>query len=226
MGLHGKDELLVVGPTWAIEWLAAGKQPEERESLFAENATAGKFRDILEAEIFWLLQIPRLLEMQSNHQFNADRYFELLDKTKSLVSELIPSEYWDRIIQKVPITQLNLKPNSDIAGGRLGLLLRASAEHIANFSSAKDATEYAISRCNEAFRALAELESKAKEGFDNHPIWWSQWLAEKERKAPVVRDENFEALSMNYLARRVNADMLPRPRQESVHTKWLRLTEA
>ena len=226
VGLHGKDELLVVGPTWAIERLAAGQQPDDREGLLAENASALKFREILEAEIFWMLQVPRLLNFASNPKDASGRHFDVFSNAKSSIADLISAEYWERIVQKVPHVELDQKLNPEVASGMLGLLLRASTENISNFFISTDPTEFAISRCKEACLALAELDRKAEDGFDNHPIWWSQWLDKKEKGGPPPPATSQEILLTRYLAQSVNLEMQPRPRQESVHTKWLLLTEA
>lgn len=226
VGLHGKDELLVVGPTWAIERLAAGQQPDDREGIYSENATALKFREILEAEIFWMLQVPRLLNLASNPKASAADHLDVFSIAKSSVDGLISPEDWDRIVQKVLHVELDQKLNQEVASGMLGLLLRASKEDIYNFFISTDPTKFAISRCKEACLALAELNRKAEDGFDNCPVWWAQWLDKKGKGELPPPSTSQEILSTQYLAQSANLETQPRPRQESVHAKWLLLTEA
>ncbi len=226
VGLHGKDELLVVGPTWAIERLAAGRQPDDQDGQPTESAAALKLRGILEGEIFWMLQVPRLLDLSVDRILDPSRYYEFADRIKLSLADLISEEYWDRIAQKIPTAELDQKLNPKVAVGMLGLLLRATPEHISNYFASTDPVEFAKSTCREACLALAELDSKAQEGFDNHPVWWAPWLNSKDKNAPIPAVNTQEGLSIRYLAKSANPDTQPRPRQESVHSKWLLLTEA
>lgn len=59
IGLHGKDEVLVLGPRWAIERLASGeREPETLEYSGMIRASI----EIAESELAYLRQIPALIK--------------------------------------------------------------------------------------------------------------------------------------------------------------------
>lgn len=62
VGLHGKDELLVVGPPWALLKLAAGVAPKVQPQEDARARYKEAIRTVVE-EAFWICRVKSLIDI-------------------------------------------------------------------------------------------------------------------------------------------------------------------
>lgn len=219
VGLHGKDELLVIGPAWAIERLAHGEQPEKKTNQPASVCDHGAMiRDILESEIFWLIQLPRLLACSVGSEIKSAHVSDAIASIISEYSSVLGQDYLERILKKLSPQEIDAKLSKNIAEEMLCILMRADHKLINKFFESNDPNHYSITKCHEACVALANFDDNF---LDDHRIWWAEWT----QNPTATRIAMLLPEKAIYLATSANPDKKPTQRKESIHLNWLRLTE-
>ena len=108
----------------------------------------------------------------------------------------------------------------------LGVLLRARVDLIAEYFEKNSVIDYVIAKCQKACAALIDLDKRANISLDDHPIWWKSWIKNGDASSAATSADIAAPEPCVYLAASINPETKPIQRKESVHAKWLQLTEA
>src|SRR5450759_823580 len=71
VGLHGKDDLLVLGPTWALERLSRGESPEPLKAVGRKD-WLWTAQNMVQTELDCLSHLPGLLRRAKSVQPSAE----------------------------------------------------------------------------------------------------------------------------------------------------------
>lgn len=174
VGLHGKDELLVLGPDWAIENLGRGDEPNptEVDSFIAEQ------KRTLEQQ----LELVGLLREVTSFMKNQSSRFRSLDaRNEFKLVEIGWNERLPNFLHRPSYrqdTKALQAEYDELASLREAMTFvnRCFAAHIIVTDALLVSTEAALpawqSNLNAATEAVRQLQDEAEQG--THP-WWFTW---------------------------------------------------
>lgn len=220
IGLHGKDELLVVGPTWALLRLAAGqatkREPQEGVRVQYHNAV----RTVVE-EAFWLSRIGVLLQISSGAPLRP-KFLSELNFTLSVGVEtcFVKNPLWLHMQTDVASQEGRVEFLKFASVDMLQGMFRCSIEVVQQYFLENDLNSFIEESLKECVEVFNELNNGLEEYDDVHTIWWGEWES-KEIQSPVV--PNYVTKSgRNITGYPTREESLHAkvPRRYSMHEKW------
>lgn len=220
IGLHGKDELLVVGPVWALLKLAAGHKPKESPPDNARVGYEQALQTIVE-EVFWLLRVPMLLAISRGTDWQDRPLSQIVNEFSSETTTYFATDpAWLQMQSDVTVHEGSKELVQFVATDLLQGMFRCSIESVLQYFSAIDVIDFIQVCIKECFNKYQEVRVEAEDRSDIHSMWWAEW-EEKPKKYAFM--PNFLSKSgRNITAYPTKPDSLPdpRPRRYSMHEKW------
>jgi hypothetical protein len=187
VGLHGKDELLVLGPTWALLKLAAGCAPKEPAIGNARDAYRNAVRTVLE-EAFWLLRVPALLDLSRGAVASCGALTRVALSREAIPTCFTADKAWQAMQQAVgrhddSIDFLNFAAVEILQG-----MFRCTVEVVQQYFTMYDVRAFvasAIAECEEKYLGFVADQERMD---DVHQAWWSEWEPKTSGSAPLGPD--------------------------------------
>ena len=220
IGLHGKDELLVVGPVWALLKLASGQKPKES---IPENAHVEYQRAIqtVVEEAFWLLRVRALLSVSNGMAWHTRILSQTVDDfPPQAAAQFLTDPLWLHMENDVAAHEESKEFVQFAATDLLQGMFRCSVESVQEYFSKIEIAGFIQECLNECVTKHQEMLAEAEERSDIHSMWWAEW-EEKSKKHSFM--PNFIVKSgRNITAYPTKSDTLSdaRPRRYSMHEKW------
>lgn len=224
VGLQGKEDVLVVGPKWALARLAQGDLPKNGDYA-AVGTTVNKAKSFAAEQLYWFTRLPELVAAAKGA---PDRLL-----SKSVIESQLPDVFerlekdsdWNRVSADALAHEAEL--NQTKAREMLqGLLLQTFDNALALWEE-KDWSEtiFVIVKRREAhITALREIWQ------DPHQKWWLGYdNIPMEDAAPTnLGSTNYrldgEGIDVGLYPEFRRADDSPvRGRSASIHSRWLKL---
>ena len=229
VGLHGKDELLVVGPDWAILKLANGEAPKSNPHLDTASQFDHAIQFVLE-EMFWLQRLEVLLSIAQPEQKAGSEFSDPVP-AELVFGELVELQVqpaWKNMNESVHRYVSEPILNKVIAEEMLqGMLSRVPEECLAIFRTV-DVRSYVKSMLRECLEKYAEFQDDANRIYDVHPVWWGEW-SKAEREVLETRLPKYLTPSGRNISKYHVADIKepddPKPRRYSMHKRWKTLLQ-
>lgn len=221
VGLHGKDELLVVGPVWALEDLANGRSTSDLKEVRSSLDVLIDVRQYVLEEIFWLARLPELLARASSGEPKAPPSDALKGLRESGGGILfLRDPEWEAMAREFASSA---PVDMDIAVELLQGMFRAHKDVVFSYFRDVDANEFASAYLIEAAAHYERIASKIAEGSDPHPAWWLAW--DKDGRTQDAEAHPYFLLpeGRNISAYPISSEsnlMLPKPRRYSMHRRW------
>lgn len=229
VGLHGKDELLVVGPDWAILKLASGDVPKTKPAPDSASVFDEAIQFVLE-EMFWLQKLEVLLSIAQSDQEQNSKFSDPVapELIFGELSDLEEKSIWKNMNESVHRYIHEPVLDKLIAEEMLqGMLSRVPTQCLKLFRTV-NAREYAKSMLVDCLEKYAEFQDQANRIYDVHPIWWSEWSKENQ-VALEIRLPNYlmpsgRNISKYHFAELTEPDAA-KPRRYSMHQRWSALLQ-
>lgn len=182
VGLHGKDELLVTGPAWAILKLAQGESVPASEGMRSFEAYENAAHYVIE-EIFWLSRLDLMLSKTYDNHLNNPYKENIIDAP----NEIKEDKHWLKINQefsdqKSAIVGREHEFYKDMLQGLFG----KSIDIIHEYFLTKNTEEFIslmVNECIEKYKEFLELSDK---NYDSHTYWWKGWCnSDTEEKTEI-----------------------------------------
>lgn len=227
VGLHGKDELLVVGPDWAILRLANGEAPKTTGGRDISSEYEDALAYVVE-EIYWLKRLGTLLKIAQGRGASFSEPAPLIPVTEEK-DQIEKHPAWQRMADSVARYIHNPLTDKIIAEGMLqGMFGRLAQTCISQLSGIDlDAfIEKAVSDCIVKF---LEFSEKLDCIYDVHPFWWAEWSPD-ERINQESQSPNFVTSAGRNISK-YHFGELPepdeaKPRRYSMYARWNKLLQA
>lgn len=178
VGLHGKDELLVVGPVWAVLKLANGEIPKQ-QPMPDGGKEIDKAIKFAIGEMFWLQRLEILLAIAKSPTTSRSSFSDSVS-SELIFGELIElqeRQEWKEMLDSVARYNsdpaLDKKLATEMLEGMFGCDIASCIEHL----RARDVGKFSKTMLEECMDKYAEF-IKLEEHYDVHPVWWAEW--EKE----------------------------------------------
>ncbi|MBX3669986.1 MAG: hypothetical protein KF778_16415 [Rhodocyclaceae bacterium] len=224
VGLHGKDELLVVGPDWAILKLASGEAPKALPGPDIAGAFDKALQFVLE-EMFWLQRLEMLLTIAQSLPTGKSTFSDPIPKDlvfgelNNLHEKAIWKEMSDSVARYVSEPALD----KVVAEGMLqGMLARSSEECIDLFRGI-DVREYSKKMLSECLSKYTEFVEHEQRIYDVHPVWWGEWRPEDKVEQEAQLPNYLTVTGRNitkYHFSDISQPDEPKPRRYSMHRRW------
>jgi hypothetical protein len=229
VGLHGKDELLVVGPASALIRLAAGEVPKPTTSQDLASEFERALQFVLE-EIFWLQRVEILLAIAQPDPAGRAAFADPVT-SELIFGELIKLQekpVWKKMSESVVRYAPEPAWHKTVAEEMLqGMFRCALDECIANLRTV-DVRQYSkemISECLEKYKEFLDISERI---YDVHPFWWSEWSPE-DKVEQLVKLPNYLTTSGRNISKYHFANISEpdnqKTRQDSMHEKWNKLLQ-
>lgn len=220
VGLHGKDELLVVGPPWALERLAAGRAPQAGTPDDTRTLYAEAMRTVLE-EAFWLCRLEGLLALARG----AAPYPGILSESRVVLSDAVASRFaadpaWARMTGDVARCEESARFLQFAAVEMLQGMFRCTVDAALQYFAAQDVTAFVGAALEECREKSLEFAARLDEVDDVHPHWWAEW--EPTGVTPERMPDYLTRSGRNVVAYPTREQSLrdPVPRRYAMHARW------
>lgn len=221
VGLHGKDELLVTGPAWAILKLAQGESVPSAEGIRSFETFENAAHYVVE-EIFWLSRLNLMLSKTYGDLTNNPYTDNITDAPK----EIKENKHWLKINQEF-ISQQSLIAGrehelyKDMLQGLFGKSLDIIHEYFLT-RNVEDFVSSTVNECIEKYKEFSELSDK---NYDSHTYWWKGWCtSDTEEKNQVSFIGNSGRNISKYPLHSEEDISCSKPRRFSMHKRLLSLT--
>lgn len=182
VGLHGKDELLVRGPTWAVERLGRGETPDPDE---CPSWLKQKAKEVSE-ERARLSQARTALDFYAESRSAVDELekrpeFQIVENSWSNGSK--PAFLNDRRLNGAQLAHLNqefeslrkLRDAVRESEKRLEWFFESDASEVARHFLEHDPEDFFGSMDAELASLAARIEAELRKAEDGERPWWFQW---------------------------------------------------
>jgi len=228
VGLHGKDELLVRGPTWAIERLGRGESPDPDECPAWLKRTAQEVAQ----ERTWLSRARTALDFYAENQSALD---ELEERPEFQITEdswghdRRPAFLNDRRLNGAQLARLNqefellekLRKTFQQSKSWLQWFFASDASEVARHFLENDAEDFFDSMDAELASLAARIEAELRKAEGGGRPWWFQWSKAWE----TMKDESLVLTESNrhfttYAVGSASGRDMTRPRSPSRVMIW------
>jgi hypothetical protein len=220
IGLHGKDELLVVGPVWALLKLASGQRPKESNLENSHVEYQRALQTIVE-EAFWLLRVRTLLAVSSGMAWHARILSQIVnDFPPEAATYFLKDPLWLQMENDVAAHEESKEFVQFAATDLLQGMFRCSIESVQEYFSEIKVVDFIQEYLKECINKHQEMIAEAEERSDIHSMWWAEWEEKPKRYSFMP---NFLVKSgRNITAYPTKSDTLfdAKPRRYSMHEKW------
>ena len=199
VGLHGKDELLVRGPTWAIENLGRGESPDTEE---CRSWLKQKAKEVAE-ERARLSLVRTALDFYVENRANLDKFqkrpeFQIDEKSWPRPRPVFQN---DRRLNGAQLACLNqefeslekLREAVRKSEKRLEWFFDLDASEVARHFLEYDAEDFFVSMDAELSSLAARVEAELRKVEDGERPWWFQWTkawGTKKDESLVLTESN------------------------------------
>lgn len=231
VGLHGKDELLVVGPAWALRELANGRPTHDLKPVKSEFDVLEDVKQHTLEEVLWLARIPELIaQVQGSHGTSVgDRlgYVELLrEACRDGDARVFRDEQWPVLEKEI----LDTEPlDSELAMQFLRGFFWCNDEAIRDYFRKNDTDQFARNYLAEAVRHYDQTLQRLAAAEDPHSAWWLCWDSEAATRLPEFQSHFVTELGRNVCRYPVAGEESMRllsPRRYSMHRRWRTLIQS
>lgn len=221
VGLHGKDELLIRGPTWAIECLGRGETPnpdecpswlkQKAKEVAEERARLSQVRTELDV---YAKNRAELEELEKRPEFQNIEY--------SLAHGPRPTFLNDRRLSGIQLEQLHQEFDSLLklreavreSEQRLEWFFESGASEVVRYFHENDADNFFGSMDAELASLAARVEAELRKVEDGERPWWFQW----SKAWGTMKDESLVLTESNrhfttYVAGSASGRDLTQPRR-------------
>lgn len=224
VGLHGKDEVLVVGPKWALARLADGNIPKKGDYQ-GDGAKAHKVKSFAVEQLFWFSRLPELVASARGVLGQRLGKTAIEDALPEVFGRLAKDSDWKRVSTEAVAAESNL--NQANACEMLQGLLLQSMDVTLSLWETKDwvPTILAIVKRREAH--ITVLRGKVQEPYQ---MWW---LGYDDIPADDVTPTNLGDTNHRLDGEGIDVGTFPefrtlddcgvRGRTTSVHSRWIKL---
>lgn len=218
IGLHGKDELLVVGPDWALLRLAAGNTPKNDVYDNAQTQYRNALRSIVE-EAFWLCRVPGLLALATGTSWQGTVPGGP-DVERDVADRLLTDPSWRQMRQDVAERDDSHEFMQVAATELLKAMFRSPIEGIQQYFAGRDLGAFVRTHVEECNAKHLQMSIEAEQQADVHTMWWAEWEESATRQR--VGPDFLTASGRNILGYPTKPEALnsERPRSYSMHKKW------
>lgn len=182
VGLHGKDELLVRGPTWAIERLGRGETPDQDE---CQSWLEQKAKEVAE-ERARLSQARAVLDCYAENRPTLDELEkrpELQIVENSWGNGSKPAFLNDSRLNGAQLARLNqefeslgkLREAIRESEKRLEWFFESGVSEVAHHFLENDPEDFFVSMDTELASLAARIEAELRKVQDGERPWWFQW---------------------------------------------------
>jgi hypothetical protein len=224
VGLQGKDEVLVVGPKWALARLADGDVPK-KGGYDGSGTKAHKVKSFAVEQLYWFTRLPELVAAAKGVLGQRLGKNAIEDALPDVFGRLEKDSDWVRVRAEVVASESNL--NQINASEILQGLLLQKTEDTLSLWDTKDwlPTIFGIVKRREAhITALREIH------LENYQMWW---LGYDDIPPEDVTSTDFsetkhrldgEGIDVGtYPEFHALSDCVVRARATSVHSRWIKL---
>lgn len=223
VGLHGKDEVLVVGPKWALARLAAGDLPKDTDLVEAE-ASVPRIKSYAVEQLYWFTRLPELVSAANGSLDERLETSTVENELPEVFKRLRKDSDWNRVSAEALAFASEL--NRSNAREMLQGLLLQSVDDFLKLWNEKDwlQTIFAIVKRREAH--IAMLREKCQ---DPYQKWWLGYDDIPEEETTNIHSEtNYrldgEGIDVGlYPEFRPAKESQARGRGKSIHSRWLKL---
>jgi hypothetical protein len=224
VGLHGKDEVLVVGPKWALARLADGDVPKKGD-YEGSGTKAHKVKSFAVEQLYWFTRLPELVAVARGVLGQRLGKNAIEDGLPEVFGRLAKDSDWKRVSTEAVASESSL--NQFNACEMLQGLLLQSMEVTLSLWDSKDwlPTIFDIVKRRETH--ITALREKVQEPYQ---MWW---LGYDDIPAEDVTPNNLgetnyrldgEGIDVGTFPEfRTLDDCLVRGRNNSVHSRWIKL---
>lgn len=227
VGLHGKDELLVVGPAWAIERLANGKTSPELTVPRSHLEVLEAARHFAIAEIYWLALLPDLLALCGATEPKAEKFLisdEMVLRSAGENPSFKRDPEWDSFNREIA----SAPPcGRDLAIKLMRAMFRCSERCLVDYFKAYDVMAFAGEHIAETGAHYQRIVHMIADEGDPHPAWWIQWESKTAAQEIDNRDYFCTLSGRNISAYIVSENFeklnIATPRSYDMHERWKEL---
>ncbi|WP_427914831.1 hypothetical protein ACPWT1_07940 [Ramlibacter sp. MMS24-I3-19] len=231
VGLHGKDELLVVGPAWALRELANGRATHDLRPVQSEFDVLEDVKQHTLEEVLWLARVPQLVaqvqEMQGRPVVAVKGHADLLRETCSTAAPTVfRDEQWPLLEKEIVDTEPLEAP---LAMQFLRGFFWCGEETIFEYFDSVHPDEFAKQYLAEAVSHFDRIVRRLAAAEDPHPAWWLSWDGEAATRLPEFRSNFLTDSGRNvcrYPVAGEDSMRLLSPRRYSMHRRWRTLVQS
>jgi hypothetical protein len=225
VGLQGKDEVLVVGPKWALARLADGDVPKKKGIYDGSGTKAHKVKSFAVEELYWFTRLPELVAAAKGVLGQRLGKNAIEDALPDVFGRLEKDSDWVRVRAEAVASESNL--NQINASEILQGLLSQKTEDALSLWDTKDwlPTIFGIVKRREAhITALREIH------LENYQMWWLGYddIPPEDVTSTDFSETNHrldgEGIDVGtYPEFHALSDCVVRVRATSVHSRWIKL---
>lgn len=226
VGLHGKDEVLVVGPTWALHRLATGDVPKRSGTTSAEQAISIA-KSFSAEQLFWFTRIYELVAAARGVPHQQLENCRLKNEQPGIFEKLEKDDDWNRVDAEV-ITRESELNQANACDMLQGLLMRSMDDVLAIW----DSNDWCETIVRIVQRRESHLTSLREVERDPYNRWWLGYddIPEEDAANTALCKSNYRLdgegidVSLYPEFRRTDEYQLARVRTSSIHQRWLKLS--
>lgn len=226
VGLHGKDEVLVVGPTWALQRLATGDIPNLSGNTSTEQAISIAKSFSIE-QLFWFARIYELVAAARGMPHQQLENCRLKNEQPDIFEKLAKDDDWNRVGAEAIARESEL--NQANACDMLQGLLRRSVDDVLAIWDSNDWCETIVRIVQ---RRESHITSLKEVMCDPYNRWWLGYddIPEEDAAKTALSKSDYRLdgegidVSLYPEFRRAGECQLARVRTSSIHQRWLKLS--